>query len=181
MINLEILKPLDYLLIILSLFLIFFTTWKGFIQSLLGLLTWIGSIFITIYFHKYLSEFISTKISEYEYLSQIIPNISFVSQYILAIPIIFFISLFFLKKFRKFLTADLDKSFLGIILDKIFGLIFGVIFCYSVFTTLLISGDIFENNYLKDSVVANIKKNSFMLLKIEENNMVFKPKIETIN
>ena len=176
MIDIETLKPLDYLLVILSLFFIFFSAWKGFIISFLSLVTWVGSIFITIYFHGYLSNLILSKISQYEILVTIIPNLDFVSRYIISIPIIFFISIYILKKFRKFIIADLDKGFFGIIIDKFFGILFGIIFCYSILTTLLISGSIFEYKYLNEKIIPNIKNNSSILLSIEEINEIIKPK-----
>ena len=88
-------------------------------------MTWIGSIFITIHFHKYLSEFISNQMAKFDIISRLLP-VHEISKYVLAIPILFFISLFILKKFKKFISSDLDKNFLGILLDKIFGLVFGV-------------------------------------------------------
>ena len=53
---------LDYLVLILTVIIIIFSFWKGFINSILGLLTWIGSVFITIYAYQYLSNFISEQL-----------------------------------------------------------------------------------------------------------------------
>ena len=41
------------------------------------------------------------------------------------------------KKIRKFLSSDLDQQILGIILDKFLGLIYGLVFSYIIFATLL--------------------------------------------
>ena len=70
---------------------------------------------------------------------------------LISIPLIFLISLFFLKKIRKFLSSDLDKQILGIILYKFFGLIYGCIFSYFVFSTILYGIErfnIFDNLHL---------------------------------
>ena len=45
----------DYILLIITSLFVFFSVWKGFIQSILGLMTWIGSIFITLFFYEKLS------------------------------------------------------------------------------------------------------------------------------
>ena len=177
---LDVLKPLDYLLIILSLFLIFFTTLKGFIQSTLGLMTWIGSIFITIHFHKYLSELISNQVTKWDTISKLLP-VHEISKYVLAIPIMFFISLFILKKFRKIISSDLDKNFLGILLDKIFGLVFGVAFTYIIFTTILLSPSIFEFNWLKESFIPSLIENSNLIKEIDKINQVITPNTDIIN
>ena len=47
--------PYDYILLTIILIIVIFSFWKGFIQSILGLLTWIGSILITIYIYESLS------------------------------------------------------------------------------------------------------------------------------
>ena len=49
----------DYVVIILAAIIIIFSFWKGFINSILGFLTWVGSLFITIYAYQYLSNLIS--------------------------------------------------------------------------------------------------------------------------
>ena len=50
----------DYVILILTAVIIIISFWKGFINSILGLLTWIGSVFVTIYSYKYLSEFLES-------------------------------------------------------------------------------------------------------------------------
>ena len=68
-INLELLS-FDYLVIFIAAIFIVFGFWKGFINSVLGLLTWVGSVFITIYTYEYLSD----------YLSNLLLNINFLSK-----------------------------------------------------------------------------------------------------
>ena len=50
---------------------------------------------------------------------------------------IFLISLFILKKVRKFLSSDLDRQIFGIIIDKVFGVIYGLVFTYFIYSTIL--------------------------------------------
>ena len=132
----DLIFPYDYIILILSLLFVIFSFWKGFVQSLLGLLTWVGSIIITIYSYDNLSIFISKQILNIE-LFKNYESITSIMGIIISIPLIFLISLFILKKIRKFLSNDLDKQILGVILDKFFGFIYGCIFSYLVFSTLL--------------------------------------------
>jgi len=89
--------PYDYIVMTILLLIIFFSLWKGFIQSILGLFAWLGSILITIYSYSSFANFLSKQIlkieifQNYEYFSTIIGIV-------IAIPIIFLISLFILKK-----------------------------------------------------------------------------------
>jgi len=53
--------PLDYVILSISFIIIIFSFLRGFINSLLSLLTWIGSIIITIYSYKTLSLFITNQ------------------------------------------------------------------------------------------------------------------------
>ena len=137
MILYELIFPFDYVLVILMFLIIIFSGFKGFINSILGLLTWVGAILLTIYTYETFSNFISKQIlninffQNYEYLSSII-------SVILSIPIIFLASIFILKRIRIFLTSDMDKNIMGLIFDKIFGLIYGFIFFYIVLTTSII-------------------------------------------
>ena len=137
MILYELIFPFDYILVILMFLIVIFSGFKGFINSILGLLTWVGAILLTIYTYETFSNFISKQIlninffQNYEYLSSII-------SVILSIPIIFLASIFILKRIRIFLTSDMDKNIMGLIFDKIFGLIYGFIFFYIVLTTSII-------------------------------------------
>jgi len=53
---------LDYVLLIIAILFIIFSAWKGLIQSILGLLTWVGSIIITLYSYNAFSNFIDTQL-----------------------------------------------------------------------------------------------------------------------
>ena len=126
----------DYVVLLLSLIIIIFSFWKGFINSVLGLLTWVGSVFITIYTYEYLSGYLNSILISTNLLSGFDQFVSVLSL-VISIPLIFILSLFILKRIRKILNSDLDKQVFGIILDKFFGLVYGVIFSYVIFSTLL--------------------------------------------
>ena len=159
--------PYDYIIIIISFIFIIFSFWKGFIQSLLGFLTWLGSIIITIYSYSILATFVSKQLlkidlfKNYELIANVIGTI-------IAIPLIFLISLFILKKIRKFLSNDLDQQILGIILDKSLGLIYGLIFSYIIFATLLYG--IEKINFFKLFYIW-VLENSYILQKINNTNI----------
>ena len=129
--------PYDYIVMTIILLIILFSLWKGFIQSILGLFAWLGSILITIYSYDSFANFLSKQIlkieifQNYEYFSTII-------SIVIAIPIIFLISLFILKKVRIIINSDLDKQILGKVFDKIFGVMYGILFSYIVITALII-------------------------------------------
>ena len=151
----------DYVVLILSAIILILSFWKGFINSILGLLTWVGSVFITIYAYHYISEFLSGLLLNINFLQNFEQFVSIIS-IILSIPIIFLISLFLLKRVRKFLNSDLDKQILGIIFDKFFGIIYGILFSYAIFSSIL---------YL--TVNNNIELlNSFHLFLIENSNIL---------
>ena len=158
----------DYVVIILAIIIIIFSFWKGFINSILGLLTWVGSIFITIYAYQYLSEFLNTILLNINFLQNFEQFVSIIS-IIISIPIIFLISLFLLKRIRKFLNSDLDKQIFGIMIDKFFGVIYGLIFSYVVFSSLLY---LTNNNNIElfNSVYLFLVENSNILNKISEYN-----------
>ena len=171
--------PYDYILIAILVLIVLVYFIKGFIQSILSLLTWAGSILITIYSYDTFASFLTKQLlnfdflKKYEYLTNII-------SIIIGIPVIFLFSLFILKRIRRFLSEDLDKQILGVIFDKIFGLIYGFIFFYIVMSALLILSNRFElnktNNWLNE--------NSFIIFKINEfntNNFFLSDNIEDIN
>ena len=56
---------IDYILLFITALFLFFSIWKGFIQSILGLMTWIGSILITLFFYEELSNYLTNKINEF--------------------------------------------------------------------------------------------------------------------
>ena len=99
----------DYVVLILTSVIVIFSFWKGFINSILGLLTWVGSVFLTIYSYQYLSDFLSEQLLNINFLQRFEQFVSVIS-IIISIPIIFLISLFILKRIRKFLNSDLDKQ-----------------------------------------------------------------------
>ena len=101
----------DYVVLILTAVIVIFSFWKGFINSILGLLTWVGSVFVTIYSYQYLSDFLDKQLLNINFLQRFEQFVSVVS-IIISIPIIFLISLFILKRIRKFLNSDLDKQIL---------------------------------------------------------------------
>ena len=136
------------------------------INSLLGLLTWVGSIIVTIYSYNSLSFFIYNqliKIKIFNDYAQITDLLSF----IISIPLVFLISLFLFKKIRKIISSDLDKQILGIIFDKIFGLLYGILFSYIIFSTLLYGINHFD--YFQN-FTQWIINNSYILQSINEIN-----------
>tara|TARA_B100000575_G_C23107186_1_gene639140 strand:+ start:1123 stop:1635 length:513 start_codon:yes stop_codon:yes gene_type:complete len=143
---------LDYVVLILTAIIILFSFWKGFINSILSLLTWVGSIFITIYTYQYLTEFIDSLLLSISFLQNFEQFVNIISV-ILSIPIIFLISIFILRRIRKFLSSDLDKQILGIIFDKIFGIVYGIIFAYLIFSSAIYLSD--KNNIVLDSNILN--------------------------
>ena len=157
--------PYDHIVITIILIIILFSLWKGFIQSILGLFTWLGSILITIYSYNSFANFLSKQILQieifqnYEYLTSII-------SIIISIPIIFLISLFILKKIRKIISSDLDKQILGKVFDKIFGAVYGIFFSYLVLTAILIMLE----RYKFEDLNYWLNNNSNIILVINEFN-----------
>ena len=168
-INFELLV-LDYIVLSLSLVFIIISFWKGFINSILGLLTWVGSVFITIYTFEYLSNYLNGLLISFEIFSGFDQFISILSNFI-SIPIIFLISLFILKKIRKAVSGDLDKKILGLIIDKLFGIIYGFIFSYIFYSTALYL-TVNANINLLDNLNNILNNNSNILKKISENNNI---------
>ena len=158
--------PLDYIILAIACITIFICFLKGVISSILGLLTWIGSIIITIYFYNNLSEFINSLLLNINILENY-DQITTLTATIISIPLIFLISLFFLKKLRKIISSDLDKQILGIIIDKFFGFLFGFIFNYIIFSTIIYSVNNFEILFFLENW---INENSYILKTLEEFN-----------
>tara|TARA_Y100000741_G_scaffold260921_1_gene201598 strand:- start:88 stop:654 length:567 start_codon:yes stop_codon:yes gene_type:complete len=163
-------EALDYLITILSILIIVFSAWKGFIQSLLGILSWIGAILISVNFHPFLGDIILDQVSKLEFIARLNLPLEGIIKYLIAIPITFILSFYLLKKFRKFITSDLDKGILGTIIDKFFGIIFGIIFSYIILSTILISNSIISSNWYEKNIVLLLKNNSTILIKIDEIN-----------
>jgi len=126
----------DYVILILTAIIVILSLWKGFINSILGLLTWVGSVFITIYSYQYLSDFLNEQLLNIIFFQRFEQFVSVIS-IIISIPIIFLISLFVLKRIRKFLNSDLDKQILGVIFDKFFGTLYGILFSYIIYSSVL--------------------------------------------
>ena len=155
----ELIFPYDYILLIITSIIIIISLWKGFVQSLLGLLTWVGSIIITIYSYNSLSNFFSEQLNKIDLLKNY-PSIINLIAIIISIPLIFLITLFILKRVKQFISNDLDKQILGIVLDKFFGFIYGFIFSYVIFSTILYG---LENFSLLNSFYNWIIENSYIL------------------
>ena len=112
--------PLDYIILAVGCLIVIFCFWRGITASILGLLTWLGSIIITIYFYTNLSDFLNSQLlninifKNYEQITGILATL-------ISIPLIFLISLFILKKIRKIISSDIDKQILGLFVDKVLG------------------------------------------------------------
>ena len=158
--------PIDHIIIVIGSILVIFCFWRGIISSILGLLTWIGSILITIYFYTDLSEFINKQLLNIDLLKNYEQITNLIST-LLSIPVIFLISLFVLKKLRKIISSDLDTQILGKIIDKIFGFLFGFIFNYIIFSTVIYGINNFEFlNNLENFLL----ENSFLLQELNTFN-----------
>ena len=162
--------PMDHIILTIGLIVVSFSFWKGIINSILGLLTWIGSIFITIYFYNNLSNFINKQLLNIEILKNY-EQITNLISIILSIPIIFLISIFILKKIRKIISSDLDSQILGKIIDKVFGILFGFIFNYIMFSTIIYG---INNIAFLNSLNNFLLENSYILkeLDIFNNNLL---------
>ena len=146
--NINYLFPYDYIILVIIFIIIIFSTWRGFIQSLLGLLTWVGSILITIYSYNSFANFITKQLLNIEIFENY-EKITNIGSIIIAIPLIFLISLFILKRIKLLISTDLDKKILGIIFDKFFGFIYGLVFSYAIIIAILLILERFEFNNLK--------------------------------
>ena len=158
-----------------------FCFWRGITASILSLLTWLGSIIITIYFYTDLSDFLNSQLlninilKNYEQITSILATL-------ISIPLIFLISLFILKKIRKIISSDIDKQILGLLVDKIFGFLFGFVFAYIIFSTIIYFTNNFEllnilNEWLIDNSYLLSELNSFhdsllnSIIGVEEENI----------
>ena len=164
--NENLIFPIDHIILTIGLIIVIFCFWKCIISSILGLLTWIGSIFITIYFYNNLGSFINKQLLNIEILKNY-EQITNLISILLSIPIIFLISLFILRKLRKIISSDLDSQIFGKIIDKVFGFLFGFIFNYIFFSTIIYGLNNFEflstlNNFLLE--------NSYIMKQIESFN-----------
>ena len=160
------LYALDYILLVITSLFVLFSIWKGFIQSILGLMTWIGSIIITLIFYEKLSNYLTIYINKISFLESL--ALSEIIATIISIPLIFILSLILLRKFRKILSSDLDKATLGIILDKFFGIIYGFVFSYLIFSIILLFIEQINTN-----LFSFFLNNSFILLNINDFNIFY--------
>jgi uncharacterized membrane protein required for colicin V production len=170
--------PFDYIILVLFIIIIIISTWKGLIQSILGLLTWVGSILITIYSYNVFSDFLIEQLLRVNFLQNNEYIISILSITI-SIPIIFIISIFVLKRIRTFLSSDLDKQVLGILFDKFFGILYGIIFSYAVLSSIIVILERFE----LERINAWVEKNSYIILNVKNFNndyIYIKNKIDEI-
>ena len=146
--------------------IVFFCFWRGVIASILGLLTWLGSIIITIYFYTDLSNFINSQLLNINILKNY-EQITSILSTLISIPLIFLISLFILKKIRRIISSDIDKQILGLLVDKIFGFLFGFIFSYIIFSTIIYFTNNFELlNFLNEWLL----NNSYLLSELDNFN-----------
>ena len=157
---------LDYLILIITLIFVIFSIWKGFIQSILGLMTWIGSIIITLIFYEKLSIYLSSKLNQINFFENY--GFSEIISMIISIPLIFVISLIVLRKIKKLITSDLDKATLGIIIDKIFGIIYGLLFSYFIFSII-----IFIMSKINIDLTFYFVKSSIILTIINDINNIY--------
>ena len=160
----------DFFILGISIVVILISVWKGFINSILSLLTWIGSILITIYSWKWFSDLlIVEQLNKINFLNEN-PINQFIGM-IISIPIIFLATLFILKKFRRIITDDIDKQFLGKLIDKVFGLLYGILLYYILFSAILhFSHEIEEYLELKLNIKEVLIRNSNILRIIEDTN-----------
>jgi len=132
----ENLNLFDYFIIIIFSISMFFSFIKGFTQSLLSLLTWIGAVIITIIFEGSLTNFIYSYINQITFLED--TQLANIISRVLSIPFIFLLSLIILRKIKSFISNDFQKSSLGNFWDKIFGLLYGFIFALIIISILLV-------------------------------------------
>ena len=138
----------DYFILSIILISMFFGFYKGFIQSILGLLTWVGAVIITVVTQEKLSIFLVYYLDQIPLVNKtLLPNI--VST-ILSIIFIFIISLMILKKIRSIISSEFQKSSIGYYFDKIIGLIYGFLFGIIIISiTIIIIDKVFSNNFTK--------------------------------
>ena len=73
--------PLDYIILAVGCLIVIFCFWRGITASILALLTWLGSIIITIYFYTSLSDFLNSQLlninilNKYEQITNILATI----------------------------------------------------------------------------------------------------------
>ena len=63
----ELIFPYDYIVLVIVIIITIFSFWKGFIQSVLGLMTWIGSVLITLYSYDAFANFLNNQFQRMRY------------------------------------------------------------------------------------------------------------------
>ena len=169
MMFLELIVPYDYIILFIMIIIITLSFIRGFINSILSLLTWIGSIIITIYSYNSFADFFIKQLLKINFFNKLESYLS-LPVIIISIPIIFLISLFALKRIRFFISADLEKNIIGVILDKIFGIVYGIVFSIIILSTILIITD--RYNELK-KINDWMTTNSNIVFKINNLNQRF--------
>ena len=151
----ESLSLFDYFIFIIILISIIFSFIKGFVQSLLGLLTWIGATIITLIFYENLSNFIANYINRIEFFEQ--SGLSIIISTGLSIPFIFLLSLILLRKIKSLISTNFQKSSLGTFFDKIFGIIYGFTFGLIIISITTITIEKIYNNFKSTRLINNSK------------------------
>ena len=151
--NLELISLFDYFLIIFLTVSIVFSFIKGFIQSLLGLLTWIGAVIVTLIFYENIANYFTSYLNNISFLEK--SGLSLIISTVLSIPFIFLVSLIILKKMRSMISNNFQKSSIGNILDKILGIFYGFIFGTLLVAILIITINNFSNNFETSNFIQN--------------------------
>ena len=149
----ETLSIFDYFIIIIIITSVFFSFIKGFVQSLLGLLTWIGATIITLIFYENLSNFISNYINTIEFFEK--SGLSVIISTGLSIPFIFLLSLILLRKIKSLISTNFQKSSIGTFFDKIFGIIYGFVFGVVIISITTITIEKLYKNFPSTELINN--------------------------
>ena len=149
----ESLSPFDYFIIAVIIISMLISFFKGFVQSFLGLLTWIGAVIITLIFWENLAFHILSYLNRIPFLEQ--SRLSIIISTVLSIPFVFLVSLIVLKKIRSLISADFNKSGIGSFIDKILGIIYGFIFGLLITIIIITTINNLWNNFRSSSFVKN--------------------------
>ena len=138
----------DYFIVIIILLSMFFGFYKGFLQSILGLLTWIGAVIVTVVTQENLSIFLTYYFNKVPLINQ--TSLPTIISTVLSIIFIFIISLIILRKIRSIISAEFQKSSIGYYFDKIIGIVYGFIFGLLIISiTIVIIDKISSNTFTK--------------------------------
>ncbi|PPR46921.1 MAG: hypothetical protein CFH19_00870 [Alphaproteobacteria bacterium MarineAlpha5_Bin9] len=164
---------LDYIFLIIIFIITFLCLIRGFIHSILSLLTWIGSIILTLNFYSSLSNFIAYQLNKINFFNNL-DQLTQIIGIIISIPLLFIFSLMVLRKIRKIISSDIDQATLGRIFDKSLGLMYGLLFNYIIFSTIIFFLSTLNENYffLKD-LLNFLIDNSFIINNINYLNETY--------